>query len=131
MKKFDTRASGQLHAWSWIQYIVSTFFMIVMLVNFSSLGIQNIMLIGAFLFVSIYSYSSLMDRSPHALWMETLKSLGGLFIIYYTGDWFGIDTLIPFGSYLVGGYFVASILIVGYFVLIEFRVEKLTLASSQ
>jgi len=124
MKKFDTKASPALHAWSWTQYGVSTIFMLIMLINFASLGMGNIMLLGTFLFVTIYSYTTLMDRRPHAFWLESIKSLGGLYIIYSTGDWFGVDILVPFGSYLVGGYFVVSILIVAYFVFAEFREDK-------
>lgn len=122
-KKYDTEASSFLHAWSWVQYIVTTFFMVIMLINFSGLGVTNIMLYGAFIFISIYSYTTLMDRNPHALWMESVKNIIGLFLIYHTGSWIGIDTLIPFGNYLVGMYFVASSVIVTYFVLLEFRKE--------
>ena len=124
MKKHDTKASQLLHAWSWFQYGISTAFLLIMLVNFASLGTQNIMLMGIFLLVSIYSYSTLMDRSSYAIWLEALKSITELFIIYSTGDWFGINQLAPLGSLMVGSYFVASIFIVGYFVFIEFKEEE-------
>ena len=124
MKKYDTKASPQLHTWSWIQYGISTVFLLIMLVNFASLGMQNIMLMGVFLLVSIYSYSTLMDRDSYAIWIETLKSIAGLFIIYSSGDWFGINQLVPLGSLMVAGYFVASIFIVGYFVFIQFKEEN-------
>ena len=82
------------------------------------------------LLVSIYSYSTLMDRSSNAIRIEALKSIGGLFIIYSTRDWFGIDQLVLMGSSLVAGYLIASIFIVAYSFLSNSRKKiKLPLLS--
>lgn len=121
--KYETKASIWLHVWSWTQYFVATLFMLIMLVNFVELGAQNILLFGGFIFATVYSYTTLMDRKTSALFIEIAKNVVGLFIIYTSDDWLGINSLLPYGSYLVGAFFLASMFVVGYFVLIEFKEE--------
>ena len=79
---------------------------------------------GAFMFLVIYSFTTLMDRDPNAIWMEALKSLVGLGIIYSTGDWFLVDELLAGGTVFVAAYFVLSALVVGWFVVYEIGSER-------
>ena len=117
--KYETPASKALHAWSWFQYILLTLFMLHMMVNISDITYTQLFLYGSFLFIMIYSYTSLMDKDPNAIWMEGIKSIVGLAIIYMTGSWFLLDFMIPYGTTLVAIYQVLSALVVGYIVVNE------------
>ncbi len=126
LEKYNPSASKALHAWSWVQYAIIQLLIVLMLANFVALGTNNIFLYGVFLFISIYSYTTLMDRKTHAIWIELLKNILGLYFIYNTGDWFGINNLIPNGSYIVASFFIISSLVVSYFVMVEFKREAIS-----
>jgi hypothetical protein len=57
-----------------------------------------------------------MDGNKNGQWIELVRSLLGLGCIYVLGSWFYIDELIPYGSFLVGIYFIMTILGGFYFV---------------
>lgn len=115
-KKYDPYASRALKIWSGIQFLMLMAMMFHFLIQLSEIGSPAVFIYGIFMYLVIYSYTSLMDRDPHAVWMEVLKSLIGLGIIFQTGSWFLLDNVLPGGSILVGAYFVLSVSVVGYFV---------------
>lgn len=117
--KYDTAASIGLTIWSWIQYFVLNALLIHLLLKVADIPPMQIFIYGTFLFIVIYSFTTLMDRDPNALWMEAVKSILGLTIIYLTNDWFLIDTLVPNGTLLMAAYFILSTLVVAYFVVYE------------
>lgn len=117
--KYNTEASTTLTIWSWTQYIVMNALLIHILLKIADIPRVDIFIYGAFMFLVIYSFTTLMDRDPNAIWMEALKSLVGLGIIYSTGDWFLVDELVAGGTVFVAGYFVISALVVAYFVIYE------------
>jgi len=93
--------------------------LIHMLLKIADIPEESMFIYGAFMFLVIYSFTTLMDRDPNAIWMEALKSTVGLAIIYLTGDWFMIGDLIPNGTVLIAGYFVFSAMVVAWFVINE------------
>ncbi|MFK7978686.1 MAG: sterol desaturase family protein [Saprospiraceae bacterium] len=117
--KYDTEASTALTIWSWTQYLVMNALLIHILLKIADIPRVDIFIYGSFMFLVIYSFTTLMDRDPNAIWMEALKSLVGLGIIYSTGDWFLLDELVSGGTVFVAAYFVLSALVVGWFVVYE------------
>ena len=125
--KYNTAASKNLKVWTWIQFLVLVAMTFHLLYKLVAIGTPNIFIYGGFLYFAVFSYTTLMDRNPIALWLELAKSIIGLVIIDFTGGWFLIDTMIPFGTILVAAYQVASVLIVAWFVKNEISTEpKLT-----
>ncbi len=122
--KYDTEASTALTIWSWTQYLVMNALLIHMLLKIADIPRVDLFIYGAFMFLVIYSFTTLMDRDPNAIWMEALKSLVGLGIIYSTGDWFLLDELVTGGTVLMAGYFLLSALIVAWFVVYEIGWER-------
>jgi len=120
-QKYNPSASKALHAWSWFQYILQTLLMTHMLIDLGKLESPLLFLYGGFLFLMIYSYSSLMDKEPIAFWIELAKSLIGLSIIYQTQSWFHLEELLPGVTVVLATYFVISIIVVAYFVYYEFQ----------
>ncbi len=117
--KYNPEASNGLIIWSWIQYLAMNALLIHMLLKIADIPKESMFIYGAFMFLVIYSFTTLMDRDPNAIWMEALKSTVGLAIIYLTGDWFMIGDLIPNGTVLIAGYFVLSAAVVAWFVINE------------
>ncbi|MDW3208941.1 MAG: sterol desaturase family protein [Reichenbachiella sp.] len=128
--KYDTQASKALHIWSWVQLIMTHLFLILMLVNFASIGFPNLFIYGAFLFIHIYASSELMDLKKSAILFEAIKCFGGLYWIWQSGDWFGINAHWEWGSLVVIGYLLISLLLTFGFVVWELNKEKGQLTMS-
>lgn len=119
--KYNPQVSKGIHYWTWFQYILSTLLLVHMLVAISKIGFPMLFVYGAFLFLMIYSYSALMDKEKEAIWIELAKSVFGLGIVYWTGDWFYLDELIPGGTIIMSVYLVISVFAVGFFVQKEIK----------
>lgn len=117
--KFDTPASKAFITWSWIQMLFNYFLLIYFFAFISKIGTPHIFFYGAFIFISVYAYTELMDQNRNAFFMELFKSILGLSLIYYYGDWFFSSQYWPWYHYVVGGYFLVSVLAVGYFAYFE------------
>ena len=122
VEKYDTPSSQNLVIWSWIQMFFNYFLLIYLFAYIGEIGVPGIFLYGAFMFVSIYAYTELMDHNRYALLFESLKSAFGLYLIWQTGDWFGAsEHLGVWYTYVVGGYSVLSVLVVAGLVGRELR----------
>ena len=60
-----------------------------------------------------------MDRKNYAIWIEVIRGVGGLALIYFTSDWFGLNTYLAMGSYVVALYFLVTIFGGVYFTYVE------------
>lgn len=114
-KRYHTEASLKLKSYVIFQLLFSVFLLLFMFYNYSNIGFDGLLLFGAFVFVGIYGYSSLMDRSRVALYIEVVRGIGGIGFILYTGDWFGLNSLMYIGKFIMIGYFLATIFCGIYF----------------
>ncbi|MEO9965406.1 MAG: sterol desaturase family protein [Reichenbachiella sp.] len=128
--KYETIASGWLHAWSWFQLAMTHLLLIFMLINFVEIGFPLLFVYGAFLYLHIYGSSSLMDLDKSAVWVELVKCLGGVYWILQSGDWFGLNTYWAFGSIAVMAYLVLSLFITIGFAVWEFDDHKSMVTST-
>ncbi len=126
--KYGTQYSKTLMNWSVLQLFVTLALVSYLYLSIAQLDLQNIFLYGFFIFISVYSYTELMDANKFSLVWESIRFTFGIGIVTYIGDWFGIDRIIPFGTYLIMGYLVLSLLVNVYFVSFGFKSEKLALA---
>jgi hypothetical protein len=117
--RYITPASPALKGYAVFQLLTTTFLMLFMFFNYSSIGFEGLLLFGAFVFVGIYGYTTLMDRTGYAVWIEVFRGIAGIALIYITGDWFGVDTYFNFGSLLVACYFLITIIAGVYFTYLE------------
>lgn len=107
-EKYRTEASRFLVAWSWFQFAVTSLLLFYMFYRFTDIGFPDLLIYGAFIFAGIYGYSSLMDKTRGAVWIEVARGVAGAVFIAATGGWFGIGELIPGGAGIVLAYFVAT-----------------------
>ena len=119
-EKYDTHASKALLVWSWIQLVFTLTLMFYLFNNIVAIGLTNALIYGGFLFLCIYSFTTLLDKSPGAVYWEALKTLVAFALIYWQGgDWFGMAASAPIAFYLLIAYLLASVGIVYYFVVNE------------
>jgi len=115
--KYNTPASSGLKIWTWIQFLVLVAMVFHLLYQLVEIGSPHMFIYGAYLYLVVYSYTTLMDRGRHALWLEAIKSVIGMVIIYSLGKWFLLDRILPYGTAIVAAYQVLSLIIVWRFVM--------------
>ncbi len=119
MEKYEVPSSMPMKAWSWFQLVIHNLLMFLLLVKLADYGLFSITLYAAFLMISIFAYTSLMDRHIVALPAELMKALFGYYILFAMDGWFGIDEYIPGGTYLMATYLAFSMLVSVYFMRFE------------
>jgi alkylglycerol monooxygenase len=133
-EKYDTKTSTALNAWCWFQLVMVLLFVSYLFGNIAAINKIDKTLIyyyGAFIFLTVYALSELMDRNRYAIIWETIKNAAGFSVIYITGDWFGSDTiLISSAKYLLAAYFFISELVTAWFVLKHAREDKAILTRT-
>ncbi len=118
-KKYNPDSSLLLKLWSWVQLVITVLLMYYLLISVGNLEFAKIVQYSAFLAISIFAYTSLMDRHLISLVAEFIKFVMGLFFIIYHGSWFAIDTVFQGATLVVLTYIIVSFLISLYFQLIE------------
>jgi alkylglycerol monooxygenase len=123
-EKYAPRASLAVQTWSWVQVFVVLLFISYLFGNIASIGTPAMFYYGGFIFLAVYAYTELMDRSPYAIFWETIKNVFGLAIIYRTGDWFGASKFISWSAYLLIAYFIIATLVTAWFVLAHRKEDR-------
>jgi sterol desaturase/sphingolipid hydroxylase (fatty acid hydroxylase superfamily) len=117
--KYEPYASVFLKAWSWFQFLFTNLMVYHLLINFGTLDATQVVWYAAFLFVTIFSYTTLMDRHALAILTELVRMCIGIGIILRSGNWFGIDSYLGGATTVMVIYLVASMLLTLYFILVD------------
>ncbi|WP_108424195.1 sterol desaturase family protein [Flagellimonas amoyensis] len=128
-EKYRPEASNSLKVYALFQLIMTTALMLFMFYNYSNIGFDGLLLFGGFVFIGVYGYTTLMDRKKYAVWIEVFRGVAGLALIFFTKDWFGIDSFLPMASYSVAIYFLITIFGGVYFTYFEKPYAATNLAS--
>lgn len=128
--KYGTENSNKLIYWSLTQMLVTLLFVTYLFDNIAKIGLTNIFVYGAFIFVTIYSYTDLMDKNKYSFVWEGIRFIFGIGIVMYYGDWFGFNSVLFFGNYLILGYLSLSLLISIYFISFDFKTESNVILNS-
>ncbi len=118
-KRYKTPSTKALNGYAIFQLFFTLFFLLFMFYNYSNIGFEGLLLFGAFVFVGIYGYTTLMDRSSYAVFIEVFRGTAGIILIWMTKDWFGINGFVLWGSLMVAFYFFVTILGGIYFTYFE------------
>jgi hypothetical protein len=106
--KYDPATAKGLMAWSWTQLVILLIFLSYLFGNIATIGTPNIFLYGAFVFLTVYALTDLMDKNISSIFWEMLRSGYGIYLIFSQGDWFGANTFVPGISNFVVCYFILS-----------------------
>ena len=119
MTKYETESSHALKIWSIMHLLVTTALMLFMFYNYENIGFNNLLIYGGIVFLGIYAYTSLMDKSKYSTLFEIVRTALALGIIYKTENWFGLNEYITYGSSIIGSYFIISTIGMIYFLYYE------------
>ena len=125
-EKYDTGHTKTMVIWSWVQLAITLLFISYLFGNIVSIGSPNIFVYGAFVFLQVYAFTELMDRSKYAWIWETLKTIFGLSLLIQNNDWFGLSQYTSLAVPVLSGYFVLSLMVCLYFVVKENPLAKQT-----
>ena len=115
-QKYDPYASPGLKAWSWFQLVLHNLFLYYILVRIADFAFVDVALYCLFLGISIFAYTSLMDRHRFAVAAELVRMALGLLLVYRMNGWFGMDEfLLPGMTYAFIGYLLVSAGLTAYF----------------
>jgi alkylglycerol monooxygenase len=106
--KYDSKPSKNLQLWSWAQLVVHFLLIYHLLTSFGNIQYADVLLYAAFMMVSIFAFTSLMDRHPRAPVFESIKFAFGLFLFSKFGAWFNLGEIIPGAAYIILVYLAAS-----------------------
>lgn len=120
-EKYSVPNSKFISTWSGIQLIINLFFISFFFAHIAQIGSPNLFFYGAFVFISIYSITELMDFNPKAFIWEGVRLIMGIFMITQQNDWFGLNTYFGFGSNAVLVYLIISFLVVVYLSKVEVK----------
>jgi len=109
-ERYKTATSKRFNAYLIFQLLTTTALLLFMFYNYGSLNFGELLMYGGLIFLGIYGYTSLMDRTAYAIWVEVLRGVLGVTIILFTGDWFGMNNYIVWGSLMVLVYFILTIM---------------------
>ena len=126
LQKYNPVYSTAFKVWSNIQLVFVFFLLIYLFTQFGKLPMNLVMQNGLFILLSIFAFTSLMDKSSIGLMAEWLRFLIGAYIIVSTGDWFGINAYISSGSWFILGYLLIAAIVSSYFYFKEFKPENKT-----
>jgi alkylglycerol monooxygenase len=130
-EKYDTKTSAAFNGWCWIQLLMVLLSVSYLFGNIAA--IKNIdptylFWYAGFLFLTVYALTDLMDRNPSAMIAEILRCGLGLYFLYNQNDWFGASVWLPAAKYVLGAYFILSLVVTGWFVIKHKREDRLVSA---
>lgn len=118
-QKYDTPASIPLQAWSWFQLIFHNVLIYFILSNITEFSFQHICLYVIFLMVSIFAFTTVMDKHDLAIPVEVIKTVIGVTILSFLGAWFLMDSIIPGFTIIMSIYLIMSFIMTIYFIKFE------------
>jgi sterol desaturase/sphingolipid hydroxylase (fatty acid hydroxylase superfamily) len=125
--KYETKASTTFTIWSWTQMLIILLFVSYLFGNIAAINQLDpsyIFWYGGFIFLSVYAMTDLMDRNRFAIVWEILRSGFGIAILIQQNDWFGMSAYVAIAKYVVGAYFILSIIITGWFVYSNYKEDS-------
>lgn len=83
-QKYYVNLNLKLELWVWLEFIITISLMLLFFNSLGKIAPHLIIWIGSFLFISIFSFTSLMDKSRLAIYSSFIGSIMGIIITYYT-----------------------------------------------
>ena len=114
-KKYYPNLSENLKLWSWVQFGIIFLFIMYYINHLHLLLFRDAILFAIFLFMCIYSLTSLMDKENNSWIFELIKASFGISLITFSSNWSFMNNYISYADYIIMTYFILSLFIVLYF----------------
>jgi sterol desaturase/sphingolipid hydroxylase (fatty acid hydroxylase superfamily) len=110
MEKYNPESGGLLKSWAMFQWLATTIMLLLLLANYSSFGNLQALLFGGVILLSIFGYTSVMDRQIWAFSFELVRNLIGLLFFIIPSQFEFYLSTIPWLFYFGLTYFSLSLL---------------------
>ena len=110
-EKYDTPASKGLQAYLWAQLICVLLLVSYMFANVAmlkQLGVEQLFIYGAFIFLQVYALTEFMDQTKYAWVLEAIKNIACIGLIVKNGEWFGSNAISTAIAPVLIAYFAIS-----------------------
>lgn len=114
-ERYRTKTTKTMIFWSLIQLIITTLLMYFMFYNYGNLSSSELLLYGMIVFLGVFGFTTIMDNKKYGLIPEFVFCSYGTYLIFTTGDWFGINSYWNYGSFIVLLYFIFTLIGAVYF----------------
>ena len=114
-KKYYPNLSENLKLWSWVQFGIIFLFIMYYINHLHLLLFRDAILFAIFLFMCIYSLTSLMDKENNSWIFELIKASFGISLITFSSNWTFMNDYIINADYIIMTYFILSLFVVLYF----------------
>jgi sterol desaturase/sphingolipid hydroxylase (fatty acid hydroxylase superfamily) len=123
-QKFDPVYSNSFIAWSLFQMLATLGLLCFMFYQMGDISYPLTLVYGAFLLLSIFAYTSVMDKKYYGIAASLIQSITGVAIVLATGDWFGLKQHWAQGINLIMLYLLLSAIINLIFAFTEFSKQS-------
>ena len=110
MEKYNPESGGLLKSWAMFQWLGTTLMLLLLLANYSSFGNLQALLFGGVILLSIFGYTSVMDRQIWAFSFELVRNLIGLLFFIIPSQFEFYLSTVPWLFYFGLAYFSLSLL---------------------
>jgi len=110
-EKYHPTVTSPMLIMGGVQMFMVFLFISFLFANIADIGAPGIFLYGAFIFLSVYAYTELLDKNRYAWIWEAIKNVLGIYILIHTGDWFGIGNYVSGATSVLYAYFIVSTVI--------------------
>ena len=110
IEKYNPESGGLLKSWAIFQWLGTTLMLLLLLANYSSFGNLQALLFGGVILLSIFGYTSVMDRQIWAFSFELVRNIIGLLFFIIPSQFEFYLSTIPWLFYFGLAYFSLSLL---------------------
>ncbi|MFN8316447.1 MAG: sterol desaturase family protein [Chitinophagales bacterium] len=93
--------------------------------RFGEITKADALLNGIMLLLAVFGFTAMLDKKHYGFMGMLFTSIGIVVFVLVKGDWFGLNSFVPFGSVAVVTYFTLAALIVGWFYKTELAIAEL------
>lgn len=125
LKKYNPGYSKNFVRFSFIHINMLFLLVCFLFFRFGEISREEALANGIFLLLAIFAFTSMLDKKQYGFISMLLVSIGIAVFCVVNGDWFGLNTFIPFGSFLVVTYFMGvTIITAGWFYATELSLSR-------
>ena len=106
--KYMPAISDWVKVWSAAQLMMTLFTAMFLFNNLTVFSFGVSLVLGAFIFLAVYSYTTIMDGKSSGVWLEIVKSLIAIVGIYYLTESYNLASPSTLFLYFLLGYHVLS-----------------------
>ena len=122
-EKHDPVYSSNFIVWSFIQMAFTLGLLGFFFYRIGDISHTETLIYGGFLLLSIFAYTSVMDKKIYGLIATVIQTAIATGLILRTGDWFGIKEIWAFGPAALIIYFALTTVSAAFFQFTEFSTK--------